>query len=66
MLYVLQFNILQFVVTSEMGILTIFSQGVFPTTADQCFELLFSDSSSFTKEYRSTRKDTDLTVSFKI
>lgn len=36
--------------------------GVFPTTADQCFELLFSDSSSFTKEYRSTRKDTDLTI----
>lgn len=36
--------------------------GVFPATADQCFKLLFSDHSSYTKEYRSTRKDTNLTM----
>lgn len=36
--------------------------GVFPATADQCFELLLSDNSSYTKEYRSTRKDTNLTM----
>ncbi|XP_022733669.1 BAG-associated GRAM protein 1-like isoform X2 [Durio zibethinus] len=35
---------------------------VFPCTAEQFFNLLLSDDSSFTNEYRSARKDTNLTM----
>ena len=42
-----------------------FPQDVFPCTAENYFNLLLSDDSSFTNEYRSARKDTNLTVSTK-
>ncbi|XP_044499501.1 BAG-associated GRAM protein 1-like isoform X2 [Mangifera indica] len=35
---------------------------VFPCTAEQFFTLILSDDSSFTKEYRSMRKDTNLNI----
>ncbi|KAK8703518.1 hypothetical protein V6N13_047174 [Hibiscus sabdariffa] len=35
---------------------------VFPCTAEQFFDLLLSDDSSFTNEYRSVRKDTNLVM----
>ncbi|CAM8881841.1 unnamed protein product [Rhodiola kirilowii] len=35
---------------------------VFPCTAELFFELLLKDNSTFTNEYRSVRKDTDLTM----
>ncbi|XP_031260270.1 BAG-associated GRAM protein 1 [Pistacia vera] len=35
---------------------------VFPCTAEQYFTLILSDDSSFTKEYRSQRKDTNLNI----
>lgn len=39
-----------------------FHQDIFPCTAEQFFELLLKDGSSFTNEYRAVRKDTNLTV----
>lgn len=36
--------------------------GVYPTTAEKFFELLLSDSSNFTNEYRAARKDAHLTI----
>ncbi|XP_059655183.1 BAG-associated GRAM protein 1 isoform X2 [Cornus florida] len=35
---------------------------VFPSTAEQFFELLLNDDSNFTNEYRSVRKDANLTM----
>ncbi|KAM7486657.1 hypothetical protein LguiA_002666 [Lonicera macranthoides] len=35
---------------------------VFPSTAEQCFDLLFNDGSQFTNEYRAVRKDTNLVM----
>ncbi|KAL3506846.1 hypothetical protein ACH5RR_032228 [Cinchona calisaya] len=35
---------------------------IFPCTADQFFELLLNDGSSFTNEYRAVRKDSNLTM----
>ncbi|KAL8104448.1 BAG-associated GRAM protein 1 isoform X1 [Apium graveolens] len=35
---------------------------VYPTTAEKFFELLLSDSSNFTNEYRAERKDAHLTI----
>lgn len=40
-----------------------FLQDVFPHTAEQFYNLLLSDDSSFTNEYRAVRKDTNLSVS---
>ncbi|KAJ0034162.1 hypothetical protein Pint_26139 [Pistacia integerrima] len=37
-------------------------ESVFPCTAEQYFTLILSDDSSFTKEYRSQRKDTNLNI----
>lgn len=42
-----------------------FCQDVFPCTAEKFFNLLLNDDSNFTSEYRSARKDTNLTVSTK-
>ncbi|GMQ06429.1 hypothetical protein CsSME_00051027 [Camellia sinensis var. sinensis] len=36
---------------------------VFPSTAEQFFDLLLNDDSNFINEYRSVRKDTNLTFS---
>ncbi|GMP51462.1 hypothetical protein CsSME_00017680 [Camellia sinensis var. sinensis] len=35
---------------------------VFPSTAEQFFDLLLNDDSNFINEYRSVRKDTNLTI----
>ncbi|KAK3003230.1 hypothetical protein RJ639_020085 [Escallonia herrerae] len=35
---------------------------VFPSTAQQCFDLLLNDGSTFTNEYRAVRKDTNLII----
>ncbi|KAK2971229.1 hypothetical protein RJ640_014237 [Escallonia rubra] len=35
---------------------------VFPSTAEQCFDLLLNDGSTFTNEYRAVRKDTNLII----
>lgn len=43
-----------------------FLQGVYPTTAEKFFDLLLSDSSNFTNEYRAARKDSHLTVSCRL
>lgn len=40
-----------------------FFQDAFPCTAENFFNLLLSDNSNFTNEYRSARKDTNLVVS---
>lgn len=42
--------------------LTSIYNDVFPCTAENYFNLLLSDDSSFTNEYRSARKDTNLTM----
>ena len=44
----------------------IFPQDVFPSTAEQFFDLLLNDGSRYINEYRAVRKDTNLTVSIKI
>jgi hypothetical protein len=38
-------------------------QGTFPCTAEQFFNNLLSDDSSYTTEYRTARKDKDINVS---
>ncbi|XWS09426.1 hypothetical protein CRYUN_Cryun40dG0083700 [Craigia yunnanensis] len=45
----------------EEVLVGIYNDG-FPCTAEQFFNLLLSDDSSFTNEYRSARKDTNLTM----
>lgn len=39
------------------------SQGTFPCTADQFFNNLISDDSTYTTEYRTARQDKDINVS---
>ncbi|CAK9179362.1 unnamed protein product [Ilex paraguariensis] len=47
-------------------VLIVIYNDVFPCTAEQFFDLLLNDGSTFTNEYRSARKDTNLVVSTKI
>nr|XP_043609763.1 BAG-associated GRAM protein 1 isoform X1 [Erigeron canadensis] len=46
----------------QENVLTGIYNDVFPSTAEQFFEMLLSDSSSFTSNYRSSRKDTNLNM----
>ncbi|KVI00339.1 C2 calcium-dependent membrane targeting [Cynara cardunculus var. scolymus] len=46
----------------QEDVLTGIYNDVFPRTAEQFFDLLLSDSSNFTSDYRSARKDTNLNM----
>lgn len=46
----------------QEDVLTGIYNDVFPRTAEQFFDLLLSDSSTFTSDYRSARKDTNLNM----
>lgn len=43
-------------------VLTVIHNGVFPSTAEQFFDLVLSDGSNFTIEFRSSRNDTNVKV----